>query len=154
MKIMVDLDVITVAEWEKKDPRKQAAKEFEERIKKKEFEALIPSLVIKRILDWKHAALRDKIEDFYIKHTAILTDSDIEAQINKLQINDENILKELEKAGVKSEDAFLVLVTSVFGLDYLVTFNRKHLKNKKDAINNVLRKFNLKEVEIVEPNEI
>ena len=40
---------------------------------------------------------------------------------------------ELEKYGVKSEDAFLVLVSSIFGLDYLVTFNRKHLKNKKTA---------------------
>lgn len=41
-----------------------------------------------------------------------------------------------------------------FELDYLVTFNRKHLSSKKEQILQFLGAKNLKPIEVVLPNEI
>jgi len=49
------------------DSRKPAAKNFEERVVNKEFTAFMPSPAVKRIFDWKHAALRDKTENSQTK---------------------------------------------------------------------------------------
>ena len=54
----------------------------------------------------------------------------------------------------KKEDSVLVFVASLFNIDYLITFNRKHLKNNRDKINEVLKKNGLRTIKIVEPNEI
>lgn len=151
-KILVDLDVITVSEWEKKDPRREASIKFVNRAKNEDI--VTPFLLIERTAKWKHDALRDLIEDFYIKHSKILTDKDIEEGILKRKVDDKTILLDLESEGVKPEDAFLVLVTSIFDLDHLVTMNRRHLKNKEEIINNILRKHKQKEVDIVDPREI
>ena len=58
------------------------------------------------------------------------------------------------KINIKPEDAFLVLITSIFDINYLITFNRKHLKNNENKINEVLKRNGLKIIKIVEPNEI
>jgi hypothetical protein len=122
-KILIDLDVLTVAEWEKRDPRKEIALKFLEDVRKKKFDAKTPVVLIKRIAEWEYNTIRDRIEDFYIKHAQILTVKDIKERIKELGIDDEKILRELENRDVKSEDAFLVLVVSIFDIDFLVTFN-------------------------------
>jgi len=55
------------------------------------------------------------------------------------------------RIGVKDEDAFLVLAASAENLDYLVTFNRKHLTNNESKINELLRRYKLNEIKIVMP---
>ena len=47
------------------------------------------------------------------------------------------MLVELVDIGVKEEDVILVIASSIFEVDYLVTFNRKHLKSKEREINNI-----------------
>ena len=64
------------------------------------------------------------------------------------------LLFELVGKGVKEEDAILVIVSSIFDVEYLVTFNRKHLKSKENAINQVLGKNGLKTIKVSEPSEL
>ena len=59
----------------------------------------------------------------------------------------------LEK-GIKEEDVLLILACIVTEADYLVTFNRTHLKNNSDLINLILRQNNLNKINVVHPNEI
>ena len=56
--------------------------------------------------------------------------------------------------GVKEEDVVLVVISSIFDIDYLVTFNRKHLKSKEKEINEVLRKNGIKCIKIILPSEL
>ena len=58
------------------------------------------------------------------------------------------------KIGIKDEDAFLVPVASSENLNYLITFNRKHLRNKVNEINCVLKKYELNKINILLPDEI
>ena len=84
----------------------------------------------------------------------MVTNDDIDAKIDDLGIDDEKILLELQSNGVKEEDAFIVLIASIFDLDNLITFNRKHLRNKKKEINEVLKRNGLKTIEISGPEEV
>lgn len=59
-----------------------------------------------------------------------------------------------KKILIDLEDSLLVFLSSIFRLDYLVTFNRKHLSSKKGKINKILRECNLHEIKIVEPSEV
>jgi len=54
----------------------------------------------------------------------------------------------------KNNNKNLVIIASIFDADYLVTFNRKHLKNNEVKINNVLQKYELRTIKIVLPDEI
>lgn len=60
------------------------------------------------------------------------------AKIEEVGFDNESVNRELVEKRVKSEDAILTVITSIFGIDYLVTHHRRHLKNKKEVINNVL----------------
>ena len=110
MKILVDLDVLTVAFWN----RHEEALEFLARVKSGEFEVSTPYVLF-----------------------------DVE-----------KLTKELLETGVKEEDAVLVVVTSLFSLGYLVTYNRKHLRSKSKEINEVLEKYGLRKISILLPTEI
>jgi len=84
----------------------------------------------------------------------MLTNEDLDRKIENMRVNDEKVLLELEKKNIKDEDALLALITSIFDLDYLVTFNRKHLKGKEKEINEILRQYELRAIRIVYPDEI
>ena len=84
----------------------------------------------------------------------MLSNEDLDEKIESIGIDDEKIINELRENGIKDEDSLLVLVTSIFNVDYLVTFNRVHLKNKKDIINQVLNKNGLKQIKIIGPEEV
>lgn len=130
------------------------SKAFISRVENKEFNVFTPLLVLERVSKWKEVEIRDAIEEFYVKNSELLTTKDIKRRFKELNVNDEKVLKDLEKNGVKPEDALLVLISSVFEFDSPVTFNRKHLKNKEQVINRIMKNNKLKEVDIVEPNEI
>ena len=60
-KIIVDLDVVTVAEWySNKD-----AITFIHKIKKEEFNLFTPYILMEHLSKWKHQKLVSKIEHFY-----------------------------------------------------------------------------------------
>jgi hypothetical protein len=78
---------------------------------------------------------------------------EIEAKSAEKGIKLEDIAGKLSEKGVKPEDAALAVITSLFSLA-LVTLNRKHLRNKRDEINKVLKRRGLDEIEILLPSEI
>ena len=153
--VLVDLDVITVKLWDNQGKNKKIAEEFVKKAEEKIFLIITPFSLLETVSKWKYNALKDDIEEFYIKNSyKILSNNDVDQRIELLNIDDIKILKILEKIGVKGEDALLILVTSIFKIDYLVTFNRKHLRNKEKEINRILVEVGLKTIKIIGPEMI
>lgn len=152
--IIIDLDVVTVAFWDK-GKNGNLGRRLVQRIKQKELDMITPFYLLEHLTKWKHITLKEQIENFYIKNSSnLLTNEDVDAKIDELGIDDIKVLLELQSMDIKEEDAFLVLITSIFDLDYLVTFNRKHLRDKKREVNEVLKKNGLRTIKIVGPEEV
>ena len=154
-KVLVDLDVITVNLWDNKGENKRIAEEFIKKVGKKAFLIITPFSLLETVAKWKYDELKDEIEEFYIKNSyQILSNKDVDEEVKSLKIDDIKILKNLEKNGVKGEDALLILIASIFKIDYLVTFNRKHLRNKETEINKILVEEGLGTIKIIGPENI
>jgi len=154
-KILIDLDVVTVGTWDRGGEKPEIARGFMRRVERKEFEVVTPFFMIEMVLQWRYEELRESIKEFYIRNSSsLISDMDYKERAKELDIDTETITKTLEDEGVKQEDSILVIMTSIFDLDHLVTFNRKHLRNKRDAINKILREKSLRAIDILEPNEI
>ena len=154
-KVLIDLDIVTVNLWDRKGENKKIASDFVKKIGKKYFLVITPFSLLETVAKWKYNALKDDIEEFYIKNSdQILSNKDVDKKMVELKINDIKILENLEKNGVKGEDALLILITSIFGIDYLVTFNRKHLRNKEADINKILKEEGLNAIKIIGPEMI
>lgn len=153
-KIIIDLDIVTVSIWDKKGKNVELAIKFIDRVKNREFYVTTPHFMLELISKWKYSQLKDHIEDFYLKFSdEMLSNEDLDDKINAMKINDEEILTELKGLGIKGEDSLLVLVASIFDVDFLITFNRTHLKNKKEVINEVLKKYGIRPIKIIGPEE-
>lgn len=101
------------------------------------------------MLNWKHRKLAGKIFNFYSTHSdRILSWKEVKKKLRNIDYK--AVIKILEKNGVKREDSVLILIASLFELK-IETFNRKHLYKKREKINEILRNFNLKEIEIHVP---
>ena len=154
-KILIDLDVVTVAFWDYKGDNVEIARKFIERIENGEFYVGTPFLIIEVVLKWKHESLKRNIEEFYVRYSnKLFTDTEIKEKCIEMNVNYEYALSKLADAGIKREDAALVLVASLFSFDYLVTFNRIHLKNNKGEANKILKECNLPTIEIAGPEEL
>ena len=150
---IIDLDVITVAHW--KGMQKQEADKFLARVTAKEFYMVTPFILVELLMGWNDKNLVQKIEDFYSENTDMwLSDRMVEEQAKAIGVDLENLIKELEASGVKQEDSVLVVIAAIFKIDYLITFNRKHLTGKKDVINGVLKKVGLQTIHIANPQEL
>ena len=153
-KIIIDLDVITVAEWDKSQ-QGITARTFIERVKNKEFNVFTPYIIFDLINDWKHISLVKKIKEFYELHSRnIISVLNLEERITELNFEKKKLISDLKFHVIKEEDIILVIMSSIFDIDCLVTFNRKHLRNKEGEINETLHKYKLKKICIVLPNEI
>ncbi len=151
MRIIIDLDVVTVAEW---DSQEDAIK-FINRIKEGEFTLFTPYILMEHLSKWEHKNLVAKIEHFYkIYSKIIISAQNVLDKLNELEIDRVALIGNLIRAGVKEEDAVLVLAAGIFEIDFLVTFNRKHLKGKESEINKVLKKNGIKNIRICLPGEI
>ena len=150
-KIIVDLDIVTVAEWDKdKD-----AVSFINRARSGEFEVYVPYSLLDLLDKWEYKNLSNKIKEFYELYSQeIISAQKLTNKLDELNLREEVLTKEFLDKGIKEEDILLIIIASSFRLDYLVTRNRKHLKNKEEEINNVLHKCKLKKICIVLPNEI
>jgi len=150
-KILIDLDVVTVAFWDKKDE----AIEFLNRIKSGEFMLYIPFIILDLLAKWKHESLRKRIVHFYeVYSDEVITVKSYVEKIKEIKLDDKQLSIEFLSHKIKEEDIVLIIFTSIFSLDYLVTFNRKHLKGKEPIINEVLKKYGIKPIRIVLPSEI
>ena len=153
-KIIVDLDVVTVAKWDK-GKNGDLGRKFLLRIEQKELDMTTPFYLLGHLDKWEHVTLKEQIEDFYLKNSAaMLTNEDVDAKIDSLGVDDVSILLELQSNDIKEEDAFIAMAASLFEIDYLVTLNRKHLRNKEGKINEVLKKNGLKAIRIVGPERV
>ena len=149
-KILIDLDVLTLAFWDKKDPTG-----IVKRISKGEFDMFTPYILFEHLSQWDHKSLAFEIADFYQRFSSsIVTAKNLFERLEELKIDYKAILFELLSKDVKEEDAVLVVVSSVFDIDFLVTYNKRHLKNRQPEINEVLKKNGLKTIRIVSPEEL
>ena len=149
-KIIVDLDVVTLAFWDKKDEAKLI-----ERIKGGKFDMVVPYILLEHLSKWNYRKLAEEISGFYEKYSSqIITAQNILEKTKERGIEYGNLLMKLINIGVKEEDVILVIIASIFHIDYLITFNRKHLKNNENKINEVLKKNGIKTVKIVLPSEL
>ena len=129
-KIIIDLDVVTVAEWDKSQ-QGITARTFIERVKNKEFNVFTPYIIFDLINDWKHISLVKKIKEFYeLNSLNIISVLNLEERINELKFNRKTLTSDLKLSVIKEENIILVIMSSIFDIDYLVTFNRKHLKKQ------------------------
>ena len=153
-KIIIDLDVVTVAKWDKSD-NGDLGRKFIIRVEKKEFEMLTPYIIFDLISEWKHKSLSKEIREFYdIYSKDIISVINLEDKIIELNVDRKALTSDLKFYDIKDEDIILVIITCIFDIGYLVTFNRKHLKNNEVKINNTLQKHRLRSIKIVLPNEV
>ncbi|MEK6984431.1 MAG: hypothetical protein AABX33_07695 [Nanoarchaeota archaeon] len=154
-KIIIDLDVVTVSIWDKKGKNVRLAVNFINRVKNKDFYVLTPFFLLELVSKWKYSQLKDYIEDFYLKFTdEMLSNEDLDLKIDSMLVDDKKIITELRNQGIKGEDSLLALVASIFEVDYLITFNRIHLRDKKETINEVLKENGLRTIKIAGPEEV
>lgn len=152
--MLIDLDVVTVGKWDN-SLNGDLARKLMKKVEKKDFILVTPFYLIEHLFSWRNIALREKIEEFYLKNSEkILTNEDVDSKIEEIGSDDIFLLKSLKNNNIKEEDAFIVMVTSLFNLDFLVTFNRVHLKNNKEKINEVLKENGLRTIKIVGPEEV
>lgn len=150
-KILIDLDILTVALWDKKEE----AMHFLQRIKNGEFDLYTPYVLLEVVGKWKHEKLRDEIIEFYTLYSSrILSVKEIVERSKEIGVYYDEVLQELMSKGVKEEDAILVFAASAFRLDYLVTYNRVHLRGKETVINEILESNKMKAIKIVAPISI
>ena len=154
-KIAVDLDVVTVSIWNKTGSQVEIAHKFVKRVEAGEFYIINPFFLVELALQWKYQELREDIKEFYVRYSEkLVSDTEFKEKGKEMNIDAEKVIKLLERHNVKEEDSVLVLFSSMFSLDCLVTFNRKHLRSKREAINKTLKENGLKTIEIVGPEEI
>jgi hypothetical protein len=153
-KISIDLDVVTVGLWKKRDPRKQEALEMLERIKNKEFFIISLTSLLKLPEKWKDKLLAKQVIEYYFAHTDKHTDDvEIFDGLKRKKINVEELISEFSKKKIKYEDVFLVLACSLDDA-ILITMNRKHLRGNEKIINGILEEFGLKKIKIRYPHEL
>jgi predicted nucleic acid-binding protein len=154
-KIIVDLDVVTVSIWDKKGENADLAVKFIDRVEKGEFYVMTPYFMLELISKWKYSQIKDYIGNFYLKFSdEILSNEELDDKFDSIGIDDVKILNELKNREIKGEDALLVVVASAFDAACLITFNRTHLKNNKEIINEVLGNHGLRTIEIIGPEEV
>ena len=149
-KIIVDLDVVTLAVWDKKDEAKLI-----EKIKSGVFDMAVPYIILEHLSKWSYRKLAIEISSFYEKYSyKIVTAQNILEKTKEMNLDYGTLLMQLIDIGVKEEDVILVIIASIFDMDHLITFNRKHLKNNEKEINEVLRKNGIKTIKIALPSEL
>lgn len=156
-KILIDIDVLTIGLWEKSDPRKDIALQFLKRVENGEFFVYFLDEHLKAVSEWKHGPLKDRI----IKKITDMQNQFVELSDvfpileEKTRKNSEEFATELTKfSRSKKADILLVLACSILEIEYLVTFNRKHLRSRRESIEEFLRRHGMYAPKIVLPSEI
>ena len=152
-KIVVDLDVVTVGKWDKGNNGNNS-REFMRKIANKDFYLITPTLLLELVRKWRHEGLKIQIEEFYLKNSDELIERlQIIEEIIRQGIDFEEIFNRFVDIAVKEEDITLLLVSSLREA-LLITFNRIHLKNKEDEINEILSEYGLRPIKITSPEQI
>ncbi len=156
-KVLVDIDVVYVAELGYADNRQSEAKKFLKRVDNNEFEVYTLNEQFTLIAKWKNEKKSKAVSDRFRKVQDKQLDlTDILAKAENITGRDANkFLEEFtKKTSSKKEDLALVLACSIERIDYFVTFNWSHLKGNVEKIEGFLRKHNLFIPKILFPGEI
>ncbi len=161
-KIIVDLDVVTVAHYPRLGHefdynRKQAALAFLESIAKAvksgKVNVVTPKNFYALLGEWQYKELVLKILDFYNSVTSEFVETaELIAELVEKDVDYESVMASLVDRGVKGEDALIIALASLKRA-VIVTYNKKDLRGKLAVINKVLSENALLEVEIKEPSE-
>jgi len=150
-KVLIDLNVYIAAEWDKK----KEAIEFLGKVRK--YNVITPVLILFYILrNWKYRKLVDKIFNVIDKVTTTYVGT---AQTNLKSIQLVNLplrifVRRISKTvGIPLDDARLIAYAALNEAEFLVTYDKKHLKNKEREIADFLKKYNLLPLKIILPNE-
>jgi predicted nucleic acid-binding protein len=150
-KVLIDLNVYIAAEWDKK----KEAIEFLGKVRK--YNVITPVLILFYILrNWKYRKLVDKIFNVIDKVTTTYVGT---AQTNLKSIQLVNLplrifVRRISKTvGIPLDDARLIAYAALNEAEFLVTYDKKHLKNKEKEIADFLKKYNLLPLKIILPNE-
>jgi predicted nucleic acid-binding protein len=150
-KVLIDLNVYIAAEWDKK----KEAIEFLGKVRK--YNVIPPVLILFYILrNWKYRKLVDKIFNVIDKVTTTYVGT---AQTNLKSIQLVNLplrifVRRISKSvGIPLDDARLIAYAALNEAEFLVTYDKKHLKNKEKEIADFLKKYNLLPLKIILPNE-
>lgn len=153
-KVLIDLDVLTRVVWNKKEE----AAEFLSRVKRGEYTCAFPLFLIIYILrNWKYKKLVDRmVSEIDETATEFLRTSVAKKLITeKTKMPLRIFIKRGSRAlGINRQDFTLVTFASIFQAEYLVTYNRVHLKGRQEEISKYLTKYNLNAPEIVFPSEL
>ncbi len=154
-RIIVDLDVVTIAYYPSNDVRKPDCLRLLERVKNREFEMVTPGNFDVLLSEWNSRGLVTQILSFYHENTSKFVDKiHLLSALELKNLKYDKLIERFTEKGVKEEDALIALTCSLESVDILVTFNSKHLRGKKEQINVVLKENGLKAIEICSPGEI
>ena len=149
-KIVIDLDVTTLAFWDKKDEASLL-----EKVRAGAFLMITPYIILEHLSKWSYKKLAEEIANFYEVYSfQIITAQNILDKTDEIGVDFKKLFAGLVHIGVKEEDVVLVIVSGIFDIDYLVTFNRRHLRSKEKEINEVLKKNGIKTIRIVLPSKL
>ena len=153
MKIIIDLDVVTVGKWDR-GKNGDNSRKFMEKVENKDFYLITPTLLIELVRKWNYEKLKIQIEEFYLKNSDELIERlQIIEEIVSKGIDFEEIFSKFVEIEIKEEDITLILVSSLRDSS-LVTFNKIHLKSKEEEINEILLEYGLKAIRITSPEQI
>lgn len=152
-KIIIDLDVVTVGKWDKGNYG-NISRKFMIKVSKGTFYLITPALLLELVRKWSHQKLKVQIEEFYSKNSNETIDRlQIIKDIISKGIDFEEIFGKFIDIGIKEEDITLIFASSLRDA-LLVTFNRVHLKNKEEEINEILSEYGLRTIKIISPEQI
>lgn len=157
-RVIVDLDVVTVAKWhEKRDPRLASSQKFIKSVERGEFSLMVPDIFFEILKVWEHGELVGRIRNWYETNAkfVIPTGKAIMRVASKINLSEETLIERFAlEVDMKKEDAFLVLLGTGCNAEYIVTWNKAHLRNKREKIEQIGRKLGLRVPKIIFPTEI
>ena len=152
-KIIIDLDVVTVGKWDR-GASGDISRRFMISVTNRKFYLITPTLLLELVRKWTHQKLKIQIEEFYLKNSDELIERvHVIEEIVSKGIDFEEIFERFLDIGIKEEDITLILVSSLRDA-LLVTFNKTHLKNKEEEINEILSEYGFRTAKITSPEHV
>ena len=111
-KVMVDLDVVTIAKWhEKRDLRRASSQRFMIRVERDEFSLLVPDEFLEILKPWEYVELMRRVRGWYTTNAKFIISSEeaLKKVTAKTGLSEETLIEKLAlEADMKTEDIFLV----------------------------------------------
>ena len=158
LKVIVDLDVVTIAKWyRKRDRRLESSQRFLGRVERGEFSLAVPDTFLEILRLWEYGELSSIIRGWYEANARFIIPSDeaVKKVAVKTGFSEEVLIEKFAlEANMKKEDAFLVLIGTGSEIAYIVTWNKAHLRDKREKIEQIGARFGLRVPRIIFPTEI